>query len=78
MVYHYYIHNPIENFDYAEEAEIVNDTWELKTKLQDSLIVLPKIVNNIELILMIKNRQISDANTKIAMLEYTLQKKGLL
>ena len=48
--------NPIEDFDYVEEARVVEDTWELKTKLQDSLIVLPKIVNNIELILMIKNR----------------------
>ena len=48
--------NPIENFDYAEEAEIVNDTWELKTKLQDSLIVLPKVTNNIEIVLLIKNR----------------------
>ena len=26
---------------------------------------------------MIKNKQINDANTKIAVLEYTLKKKGL-
>jgi hypothetical protein len=49
--------NPIENFDYAEEAEIVNDTWELKTKLQDSLIVMLKVDNtNIELMMLIKAR----------------------
>ena len=27
--------NPIEDFDYVEEARVVEDTWELKTKLQD-------------------------------------------
>ena len=48
--------NPIDDFDYEGEARMVEDTWELKTKLQDSLIVLPKVVDNIELILMIKNR----------------------
>ncbi len=48
--------NPIDGFDYEEEARVVEDTWELKTKLQDSLIVLPKVIDNIELILMIKNR----------------------
>ena len=48
--------NPIDDFDYEGEARMVEDTWELKTKLQDSLIVLPKVVDNIELVLMIKNR----------------------
>ena len=48
--------NPIDGFDYEGEARVVEDTWELKTKLQDSLIVLPKVVDNIELVLMIKNR----------------------
>lgn len=48
--------NPIDDFDYEGEAKMVEDTWELKTKLQDSLIVLPKVVDNIELVLMIKNR----------------------
>ena len=48
--------NPIDDFDYEEEARVVEDTWDLKTKLQDSLIVLPKVIDNIELILMIKNR----------------------
>lgn len=48
--------NPINDFDYESEARLVEDTWELKTKLQDSLIVLPKVTNNIELILLIKNR----------------------
>lgn len=48
--------NPIDDFDFEGEARMVEDTWELKTKLQDSLIVLPKVVDNIELVLMIKNR----------------------
>lgn len=48
--------NPIVDFNYEEEARIVEDTWVLKTKLQDSLIVLPKITDNIDLILMIKER----------------------
>lgn len=49
--------NPISDFDYEEEAKIVEDTWELKTKLQDSLIVLLKVDNtNTELSMMIKAR----------------------
>ena len=48
--------NPIDYIDYYEEARIVDETWELKTKLQDCLIVLPKVYDNIDLILMIKDR----------------------
>lgn len=48
--------NPIDGFDYRTEATKVEDEWELKTKLQDSLIVLPKIEENIELVLMVKER----------------------
>lgn len=48
--------NPIDDFDYRTEATKVEDEWELKTKLQDSLIVLPKIEENIELVLMVKER----------------------
>lgn len=48
--------NPIENFNYKEEAEKINDELSLKTKLQDSLIVLNKIDAPMELIFMIKQR----------------------
>lgn len=48
--------NPIDYIDYLEEAQKVEETWELKTKLQDCLIVLPKVYDNIDLILKIKDR----------------------
>ena len=35
--------NPIKNFDYKKEASEVESNRELKTKLQDSLVVLPKV-----------------------------------
>lgn len=46
--------NPLDNFDYEEEARIVEDTMPLKTKLQDALIVLNKIDGPLELIMLIK------------------------
>lgn len=48
--------NPIKNFDYYKEAELVNSEKSLKTKLQDSLVVLPKIKASTELILLVKAR----------------------
>ena len=58
--------NPISDFDYEEEAKIVEDTWELKTKLQDSLIVLLKVDNtNTELSMMIKARLIEIRNDEL-------------
>jgi hypothetical protein len=54
------------DFDYEEEAKIVEDTWELKTKLQDSLIVLLKVDNtNTELSMMIKARLIEIRNDEL-------------
>ena len=51
--------NPIDDFNYEEEANIVEETWELKTKLQDSLIVLLKVDNtNTELSMLIKAKLI--------------------
>ncbi|MGM9834480.1 MAG: hypothetical protein ACI31M_01715 [Bacilli bacterium] len=47
--------NPINNFDYLEEARVLSDL-PLKRKLQDSLIVLNKICGPLELILLIKKR----------------------
>ena len=48
--------NPIKNFNYKEEASRVMSDRELKTKLQDSLIVLPKVNASTELILLVKER----------------------
>ncbi len=48
--------NYIENFDYEKEARIIEDEMELKTKLQDSLIVLPKVNASMELVLLVKAR----------------------
>ncbi len=48
--------NPIKNFDYIKEAEDANNDRTLKTKLQDSLVVLPKVNASTELILLVKAR----------------------
>lgn len=48
--------NPIPNYDYEKEAELVKKNVLLKGKLQDSLLMLRKIEGPLELILMIKAR----------------------
>ncbi len=48
--------NPIKNFDYYKEADVVNIEKSLKTKLQDSLVVLPKVNASTEIILLVKAR----------------------
>ncbi len=48
--------NPIKDFNYRQEATLINDELSLKTKLQDSLIVLPKVNASMELILLVKAR----------------------
>lgn len=48
--------NPIPDCDYEAERSIVENDLPLKTKLQDSLIVLPKVNAPMELILLVKNR----------------------
>lgn len=48
--------NYMEDFDYVKEASLVKDEVSLKTKLQDSLIVLPKVNASMELILLVKAR----------------------
>ncbi len=48
--------NPISNFNYKEEAKMIEDNLPLITKLQDSLLVLNKIDAPIEIILLIKKR----------------------
>ena len=58
--------NPIDGFNYEEEANIVDETWELKTKLQDSLIVLLKVDNtNTELSMLIKEKLIGIRNNEL-------------
>lgn len=48
--------NPIDGFDYIKEARTVDEERSLKTKLQDSLIVLSKVNASMELILLVKAR----------------------
>ena len=48
--------NPIHNFDYREEASMIEESMGLKTKLQDALIVLHKINAPMEIIFMVKSR----------------------
>lgn len=48
--------NKIDSIDYEEEAKNVESELSLKTKLQDSLIVLPKVNAPMELILLVKSR----------------------
>ena len=48
--------NFVRGLDYNKEAEIVNYDISIKTKLQDSLVVLPKVNASTELILLVKAR----------------------
>ena len=48
--------NPFPNFDYKKEAENIKDTMSLRTKLQDSLLVLYKINASMDLVFMVKAR----------------------
>lgn len=48
--------NPIEGFNYREEASKIEKEMSLKTKLQDALIVLHKINAPMEIIFIIKSR----------------------
>ena len=48
--------NPLKDFDYQKEEELINKELSLKTKLQDSLLVLPKVNASMELILLVKQK----------------------
>ena len=48
--------NPIEDFNYKEEAMIVEENVSQLVKLQDSLIVLNKINADMELVLLVKKK----------------------
>ena len=48
--------NPIDQFDYKKEADIIKGTVSEKTKLQDALLVLHKMKGPMDLVLLVKNR----------------------
>lgn len=48
--------NPIFNFDYYAFAKDIEEKMPLKTKLQDSLLVLPKVNAPLEVVLLVKSR----------------------
>lgn len=48
--------NPIENFNYEEEALLVKEKVDDKTKLQDALIVLNRIKGPMDLVFLVKAR----------------------
>ena len=48
------LENPIPNFDYFYEAQLIEERLSLRTKLQDALLVLHRINASMDLILMIK------------------------
>lgn len=56
--------SPIPNYNYQKESEKIKEELTLKTKLQDLLLVLPKIDAPIELVLLVKKRikKITDEN----------------
>ena len=48
--------NPIDNFNYEEEANLVKEKLTTKEKLQDALLVLNRINGPMDLIFQIKNK----------------------
>jgi len=48
--------NKENNINYEEEASMIEKDLPLKTKLQDSLLVLPKVNASMELILLVKSK----------------------
>lgn len=48
--------NPIDNFNYKEEALIIKDTVSERVKLQDALLVLNKMNGPMDLVLLIKEK----------------------
>lgn len=48
--------NPINNFNYIEEANLIKEKVNRKVKLQDALLVLNKINASMDLIFLIKDK----------------------
>ena len=55
--------NPIQNFNYEEERELIKDNMSIKTKLQDSLLVLNRIGAPMEVVMLVKLR-LKELNNK--------------
>ena len=56
--------NPIDDFNYLEEAMKVKEEVSEKVKLQDALLILNKINASMELIFLIKDRIKNISNSK--------------
>ena len=67
--------NPIDNFNYKEEAKKYEEELSEITKLQDALLVLNKINASMELVLLVKKRLKKLNQTKL--LNQNLQKRKL-
>ncbi len=48
--------NPIDNFDYKKEAELIKDNVSEKRKLQDALLVLNKMNGPMDLVFLVKKK----------------------
>jgi len=48
--------NPIDNFDYKKEAELIKEKVSDKVKLQDALLVLNKMKGPMELVFLVKEK----------------------
>lgn len=48
--------NPIDNFDYRNEAKMIKDSMDTKVKLQDALLVLNLINGPMDLVFLIKKK----------------------
>ena len=48
--------NPIDNFDYKKEAELIKDNVSEKIKLQDALLVLNKMNGPMDLVFLVKKK----------------------
>lgn len=48
--------NPMDNFDYKEEANSIKENTSDKTKLQDALLVLNRIDGPMDLVFLIKKK----------------------
>ena len=48
--------NPIDDFNYKEEAELIKDNLSEKRKLQDALLVLNKMNGPMDLVFLVKSK----------------------
>lgn len=55
--------NPIQDFNYEKERELIKDNMPIKTKLQDALLVLNRLNCPIEVTILVKQR-LKELNNK--------------